>query len=107
MNRINLDRPLPKFSSLVCGGNVLTGVVDGDWLIVDTLWPYSDLSGVSRETTPWWVQYATVAQLDGDVIRFPQLGGADVPTVVLASRVVRFPMSGLVEVLEVPSPYRP
>lgn len=117
INRVDLKQELPKIATLVMGGTVLSGVIDGTDLIVDTLdGNRPPPSGITRKTHPWLIQCGTNATLikmeDGTfkVNKFTQLNGADVLYPIIARITVRFPLSGLVELpigAEAPSPYNP
>lgn len=94
ISNTNYGQVLPMFYPLVCGGNILTGdeviVNNISWLRVNTI-DTTDLVGISREETPWLIQFGTIVQFD-KVIRFPQLDGKEVPVPVLGKQPIYFPM---------------
>lgn len=97
INKLNLESPNPKYASLLFGGNVVTGRVDGDWLWVETLDGLNAPPSVAwvRER-PWLIQVCTNVQYDtGKVFNFPQGDGLPVIVPILASKPARFPLSGL------------
>lgn len=112
-----LDQPLPGLSSLICGGNVLAGVEQGDELIVETLdGNQPPPMGITRATHPHLIQYGTVstkqklANGSYKVTKFTvaKMMGCNAPVPILANREVRIKLSMLVKLpLEspVPSPY--
>ncbi len=105
----------PKIFTLICGGNVISGVEVGSYLVVETLDGKADPPvGVSRATHPWLIQCGTIITLikrsDGTnkVIRFPHLNGADVLVPIVSPYTVLYPLSKLVKLplgSPVPSPY--
>lgn len=115
----------PGLSTLICGGNVLTGEqVMAKWdnviepcLQVDTLADYPPLIyDLDRDHHPYWISYATISTLKGlpngthQVTRFsaPKMMGANAPVPIMASRPVVIPLWMLKPInigSPVPSPY--
>jgi hypothetical protein len=124
IRRINLDKQLPGLSTLICGGNILTGTeVVAKWgtspepcLQVNTISPIAPLKSVSRETTPALVQYATISTLNKldngtyKVTRFsaPAMMGANAAVPIMSRDPVVFPLRLLKRLAigsPVPTPY--
>lgn len=87
---------LPKVASLVFGGNVLTGVEDGEWLVVRTL--NASMTAPPLEyilARPWLRSIGTNVSKNGSVGRLPQGSGRDVLLPIYASKPVKFPLSKL------------
>ena len=117
INGENLGYGLPKIASLITGGNILSGREESGDLVIDYLDgtkapPSTD--EINRTTAPWLIQYATVAKMNCQVIRFPYLSNAerniylDVPVPIIASQPIWFPLSKLVKLplgSPIPSPY--
>lgn len=105
----NLTAEHPKVASLLFGGNVITGVVEGEWLWVDTLdasMPAPELSYILSKR--WLYSIGTNVSKNGSVGRLPQGSGRDVLIPIYASKPVRFPLSKLRKLRddeEIPSPY--
>ena len=99
----DLSAPLPQIESLVTGGNVIAGREDGAYLWVFTIDPNGDLSLVSRARTPWLVQLATIAKMDGKVIRFPDMVDENrgiylnTPVPIISSHPVKIELRKLVK----------
>lgn len=71
VNGRDIGAPLPRVEALTCGGNVLTGYVEGPNLIVSTLdWrnPPASIDVIPR----WHRTYAVTVDSHGTPRRFPQ-----------------------------------
>lgn len=105
----NLTAEHPKVASLLFGGNVITGRVDGVWLWVETLdasKPAPSLEYILARR--WLYSIGTNVRKDGRVGRLPQGEGRDVLLPIYASKPVKFPLSKLVKLplgAVAPSPY--
>lgn len=97
VNRMDLTSPDPKVASLLFGGNVITGRVDGDHLWVETLNGNDPPPSVAwMKEHPWLMQVCTNVQYEsGKVFDFPQGDGLPVIVLILASKAVKFPLKNL------------
>jgi hypothetical protein len=69
----NIDAELPRVELLDCGGNVLTGHVEGLDLVVDVLdWRSTPPSAEALLAQPWHCMYAVMVYGNGGVGYFPQ-----------------------------------
>lgn len=122
---INLDQPLPGLMSIICGGNVLTGIeTTAKWgsqvqpcLQVEAIVAQASMPDYrTRDEAPTKIQYATICTLAElpdrtyKVTRFsaPAYQGANSPVPVLVSQQVYFPLRLLKKLpmgADVPSPY--
>lgn len=105
----NFDKELPKVASLVFGGNVITGEVDGEWLVVRTM--NASMNAPSLDyilARRWLYSIGTNVSKNGSVGRLPQGSGRDVLLPIYASKPVKFPLSKLRKLRDdeaIPSPY--
>lgn len=81
----------------VCAGAKITGVEDGDWLIVSTLDPSNPPTWEKLQKEPWHYFYAVSSTKTGDTTPFPQGNGNPVPVPLFARTEVRFPLSALIK----------
>lgn len=69
----NLSRALPRVEALTCGGNLLTGQIQGDNLLLETLdWRNAPPSLEWIQARPWFVTEAVKLDGEGYPARFPQ-----------------------------------
>lgn len=105
----NLTAEHPKVASLLFGGNVITGRVEGEWLEVETLDARLSPPTLGYILTHRWLySIGTNVRKDGRVGKLPQGEGRDVLLPIYASKPVRFPMNKLVRLADnapIPSPY--
>jgi hypothetical protein len=100
---------LPRVASLLFGGNVVTGRVDGAWLWVETLdcsKPAPSLAYILARR--WLYQIGTNVSKSGQVSRLPQGAGQDVLLPIYASKPAKFPLAKLRRLSDdepIPSPY--
>jgi hypothetical protein len=103
---------LPKFDQpRLCGGALVTGKVDGDYLWMDTL-NTNQPPPKAESVKPWHKFCALNIRLKADgtpsLSRFPYCDGRDVIVPLISREPVRFPLAGLAawESEEPPDPYR-
>jgi hypothetical protein len=87
----------------ICGGAVVTGRVDGDWLWLDYL---DTTKPPPADVKPWHKFCALNVRPDG-ISKFPQRAGMDVWIPLIAKQPIRYPLAKLVkwEGEEMPNPY--
>lgn len=98
VNERDLNKPLPAFDKVrVCGGAVITGVVLGTSLIVETMdatQPAPALEWVLER--PWFYFHAVnCADLKGTITNFPQANGAPVLVPLFANSPVSIQLNHL------------
>lgn len=105
----NLTAELPKQATLICGGNILRGVVQDEDLLVDTLDPRNPPPSKAWVLmNRWSYQFALNVKRDGTISRFPQNDGRDVIVLNLATRRMTYPLNKLRLIRAgtvLPSPY--
>lgn len=109
VNMIDLGTSLPKWDKIrVCGGATLSGTVDGDTLIVETLKYGTCPSWAWLEQYPWLYFHALSVggtSSNPKAVAFPQNNGNRVLIPLVADGEVRFPLGALEEVNAIADPY--
>lgn len=90
----------------ICGGAVVTGKVDGEWLWLDYLDTDNPPPKV-EDVKPWHKFCALNVRPDG-ISKFPQRAGLDVWIPLIARQPIKFPLSKLVRwnQEDLPNPYK-
>lgn len=106
VNKVDLYSPLPRFDKArVCGGATITGVVDGDDLIVDTLDGNGnppELEQLMKNRTLFF--HAVNSTLKG-ITRFPQNNGNFVLVPLVSNGEARISLSLVEKVPDIADPY--
>lgn len=94
----NMNKGLPKIATLICGGDVYTGVEVGNMLRVNTIIPSIRIPTPEEARARRLCFRATIIQKDGEVIRFPQMRNVIPPDVwipLISSFPVYYPLDKL------------
>lgn len=110
INNIDLNGENPAWDKIrVCGGATVSGYVDGDMLVVETLDYFNPPTLDWLLQRPWLFFRALVNEQSSGkpvVIDFPQGGGYPVVIPLVAMYPVRFPLAALQSVGEIADPYK-
>jgi len=103
MRDLNAPSPLTKDKVRVCGGAVVQGVIDGEFLIVDTMngnMPAPSLAWVEQRKHYYFEAVTTHRRADGgpQIARFQQNAGGPVYIPLVARMPVRIPLGILQDV---------
>lgn len=118
---INLDAKQPMaINTIICGGATVSILDNGALYSIDNTLCYKiamlnvttmslDVNAINHDTRPDLVFYATVSRRDKTVIKFPQLGGDDVPVPLFSLNDYGYIQADRIQLLPVgsviPSPY--
>jgi hypothetical protein len=95
---------LPRFDGpRICGGAVVTGRVDGDWLWLD----YLDANNPPPQDVKPWHKFCAVNVRPDGISKFPQRAGLDVWIPLIGRQPLAIPLENVVRWTgeELPNPY--
>lgn len=96
VNMLDTDMPLPKQENLVCGGAILCGIEQGDWLEVETLNGRDGPPPLEViMSAPWLYFHAVTVAANGTPRLFPQGDGRPILIPLLSFNKAYFPMGKL------------
>jgi hypothetical protein len=97
VNMRDIGAPLPKFDKArICGGALVTGVVDGNDLILETMNVYGGAPTLDWLLARPWLYFDAVNVTANGISRFPQgMNGNRVFIPLVTSQVERYPLAKL------------